>query len=117
LRPEEATVTTERVEKVARKLWEQARSEYDYDWDSNRDQFLEQARVILAVLDAVPVTDPGQELMYPAVQEKAWSTARGFVRFVNLRPDRKNGYWVCDTCGKKVTKSNFEKHAHDERGY
>lgn len=103
----------ERLEVVARKLWEIANSEHDYDWESNRAQFLREAEVILGVLDAVP----SQDRAYPTVQKSAWSTARGFVRFVNLRPDRKVGYWVCDTCGKKVIRSEFEKHAHAERGY
>lgn len=38
------------VERVARRLWVDACSEYSYEWEPNADIFREQARGILSVL-------------------------------------------------------------------
>lgn len=46
-------VPDELVETVARQLWQDACSEYDYDWDLNAEQFRAQARGILT--SVVPV--------------------------------------------------------------
>jgi hypothetical protein len=43
-------VDDETVERVARKLWDMERSEYDYEWELNASSYRESARTILAAL-------------------------------------------------------------------
>ena len=38
-------------------------------------------------------------------------TARGFVRFINVRPDKKAGDWICDECLQRVTPAKQQAHA------
>jgi hypothetical protein len=47
-------------------------------------------------------------------QFKAALTPRGYVRFVNYRPDRAY-QWVCDECCKRIPLGQQEKHAKDHR--
>lgn len=41
---------------------------------------------------------------------------RGYVRFVNLRPDLKSPQvWICDSCGERVTLSKQYKHVREHK--
>lgn len=49
---------------------------------------------------------------YGAKRFTAPLTERGYVWFVNLRPDKvRPGSWVCDECLTRVTPAQFIKHA------
>jgi hypothetical protein len=51
------------------------------------------------------------EYPFPTWTVMAGAVARGSVRFVNIRPDRFHGYWVCDECGAHVRRSQMIRHA------
>lgn len=53
---------------------------------------------------------------YEYIHFRCATTARGFIRFVNLRPDMKSPQvYICDTCGDRVTKAKQAKHAWNHR--
>ena len=48
--------------------------------------------------------------LFPVRQLASPLTPRGFVVFVNVRPDRAHGCWICDECGERVRPSRFGSH-------
>jgi len=40
---------------------------------------------------------------------------RGYVRFINFRPDKHQQNWACDECMKIIRPSNMKQHARDHR--
>lgn len=57
-----------------------------------------------------------QEESFPVVTKTSATVARGYIRFVCLRPGKVTpGYWVCDECCERITPGNFEGHARGHR--
>jgi len=53
---------------------------------------------------------------FPVIQMPAPLTARGYVRYVNIRPDLKRvQMWICDDCGGRVTEAHQLAHAQHHR--
>lgn len=47
----------------------------------------------------------------PVNQRAAGLTVRGYVRFINVRPDKAHGDWICDECLQRVTVARQPDHA------
>jgi hypothetical protein len=61
--------------------------------------------------ECIKASKPVTKMEFEVIQLAAPLTGHGFVRFVNVRPDKANGTWVCDTCTQVITKSKQSSHA------
>lgn len=48
-----------------------------------------------------------------AVQVQAPLAARGFIRFINVRPDGGQEKWICEDCLQHVTRTKMTAHRLD----
>jgi hypothetical protein len=54
------------------------------------------------------------EVTFDVLRYRTSTSARGFVRYIRIRPDRTYRQWICDDCNTPVSESQFMTHAEDK---